>query len=37
MMPDLVVVEPVGHDVHTLLPLSSPVAEYLPAAQSEQA
>ena len=36
MMPALVVAEPVGLDVHTLLPLSSPDAEYLPAAQSEQ-
>ena len=37
MMPALVVAEPVGHDVQPLLPLSSPVAEYLPAAQREQA
>ena len=37
MMPALVVAEPVGHDVQPVLPLSSPVAEYLPAGQSEQA
>ena len=36
MMPALVVVEPVGHDVQPVLPLASPVAEYLPAAQGTQ-